>query len=340
MWLARAMVDLRRLRLAVLACTVLALAGCSSVVDGTGATVAASPTKTGGSTSSAAPGPVAFPRKIITTGALSDPVSVDICTAIGLPAMSTFGYLPEFSDIVVPPSCAVRMSKNGVRYFTVNMYADYAGRVSTGPGRTVSSLSGLPVYSFPYDKSLGNCQRNIAVAGATIKVNVVPNRAAGTPNPTDICRGANAMTARLAQLSATGAAAFPRLALASPSLSRFDFCAVLKAVDLTKYPGFAGGVISDDGFTSECAIDKGGLYLDFELGTAGPPPETHLQSVGGHKLYTDDDATTFCDWYSVQGSTSAGKSERLALSSNITPAGLCTQTGQLLAAILDKAGIT
>ena len=338
------MIARHRTWIVALACATVLLGGCSSVVDGSGKRIGSSGTgsarPTGSPTASTTPTTTAYPRTARST-ALGDPVTADICRAVGLPAMSTFGYLPEFSDVVIPPSCAVRMSKGGTRFFTVNMFAGYSGTVTTATGRVVSRQSGLTVYSFPYDKTSGSCERDIAVPGATLKVNVVPNRSAGTPNPTDSCRGADAMTTRLAQLSATGAAAFPRLPLASPSVSRADLCDVFEAVDLSGYSAYDGAKISDGGFTTECTTDRGSAFLDFEVGTAGPPPQTHLQNVGGHKLYVDDDTSDYCDWYSVQGTTPEGKSERLALSTGATtPSDLCTQTGTVLAALLDKAGLT
>ena len=177
-----------------------ALAGCSSVVSGNGhgsvpppSTVPSTPAFPSSSTApvsspsisipplstpsvtipsspTGAPPASRFPRTAVST-AIGDPPTADLCAAIGLRALRGLGYTPTFSDRTIPPGCLIHMYRGGKLSFNVGVYGDRPGTQASNPKRTTRKESGLTVYVYPFAKPFeGNCERDIAAAGATLHV--------------------------------------------------------------------------------------------------------------------------------------------------------------------------
>jgi hypothetical protein len=367
-------------RLSLLAASVFVLlAGCSSVVQGTGQasfaptsdapTAPVLPTSTSPSSAppltSSAPvsSPVApitspiapitssssvparnpFPRAAAST-AIGDPPKADLCAAIHLAALAGSGYHPTFNDVTVPPGCSIRMIKGGTSRFTVGVYGDRPGTASSGAHHTRRE-SGLTVDVYPYDKAAeGNCERDILAQGVVLHVYALSAGVGGKGGKTLHCHDADVVTRQLAARAATRSV--PRLKLATPTLADLDFCAALRATDITRRPGFAGSPMPD-GVGAGCLLATSNysftFYIDFYLSTPSTPTNTSPSTVGGHLLYAGNiNSKTYCTFDSVQGSTPDGRHELVAVSASIFKRHvphLCASSGAVLAQFLDAAGL-
>jgi hypothetical protein len=134
--------------------------------------------------------------------------------------------------------------------------------------------------------------------------------------------------------------------LATPTLADVDFCATLRATNVTRQRGFAGSPTTD-GIGAGCLLATKNysftFYIDFDLSTPSPPTNSSPQTVGGHRVFAGDgNSKTFCSFDSVQGSTPDGRHELVGVSASMYKRHvphLCASTGAVLAQFLDAAGL-
>lgn len=147
--------------------------------------------------------------------------------------------------------------------------------------------------------------------------------------------------------AAVAATSVPRIAVATPSLTSLDACAIVKAAALSSLPVLAGTTPTEDAFGSGCELSAKSLffYLDTAIADKSVPVTAKAVSIGGHRIYAStSNGGGYCTFISVQGRTADGKNEQLVASSNSyyrskAPTELCAQTGQALAKYLDTAGL-
>lgn len=326
----------------------LLLASCTSVVGGVGhragrGTTSATSVPTGPRSAAGTEVAKAYARVPVST-AIGDPVTADLCAAIGLPPMqaAVSGLTPSFDSRQFPPGCSVTYYQGAAAQFGVSVFAE-AGEPRSATGRSTRTESGQPVYAYRFDAAAGRCERD--VVGRHVLL-VVDTTAQGL-RPADgtvYCAATDAMSTRVAAVLAAGGV--PRLALARPSLSAIDACKVVRAAKITALPAFVRGVVSSQGFGASCRIHTAGLFLfvNFVLSaTPGPSPATVI-TRSGHRLYVTSTSSQFCSYASTQSTTADGHYEQLAFAAAATapalaPADLCDQTSRAAARYLDAAGL-
>lgn len=329
---------MRRGPLALLAVLVLGTAACTSTVAGRGSTTVRPSTRAPGS-STAAPAD-RFARTPVST-AVGDPVTLDFCGGIALSAVQRPGYEVAFDPLQYVPGCALRLTRPGAAGHLSVLAFVTAGTPSSGP-HTAGRLSGLTVYRYAYRAADGDCERDVLARGVLVKVTAVANGLTGSAALN--CAGTEAVAAQLAR--AMAARSLPRLAVATPSLTSLDGCAIVRAALLARNALLAGATPTLDDFGIGCGlVGKMALYFDPVIEDAATPADTHAVSAGGHTLYADDgNGTTFCSFVSVQGHTSNGRLEELLAYASTSgsptlPAGACDTTRALLVEYLDTAGL-
>ena len=332
------------------------LAGCTSVVAGTGhragtTTSGNHPTSgsrsTSGPNSSAATTPAVaakYARTPLST-AIGDPVTADLCAAIGLgPLQSAVtGLTPSFDGRQFPPGCSVTYFQGATAQFGVSAFAE-AGPPRTAAGRTTRTESGRSVYVYPFDAA-GRCERDIVARNVLLVVDATPLGSV-KPDKANYCAATDAMSARLAAAVGDPGGAVPRLSLARPSVSGFDACKVVRAAKITSLSAFAKGTVASQGFGASCRVHPTGLYLFVNLVVADAPHPGGATTtvVSGHTMYATSTSSDFCSYASTQGRTRDGHYEQLVFAATATdpakaPPALCQQTSQAAAMYLTTAGL-
>jgi hypothetical protein len=350
-------VAVRRSRLTAPVLAALLLAGCSGpVVTGSGAGgsrsgggsssptgVPSSPSPSAGSTGDPSGSTGGVIARTPVSSAIGDPVTADLCAAIGVEALRGVGtgLTPSIDDRQYPPGCSMTLSAGTESQFGISVYGDDS-RPRNSTGRTSRTESGQTVYVFPFDPATGQCERQIDAAGVLLTVDAYRRSSAKT-DKTTYCAGSDAMTARLAAV-VTGTNV-PRLALARPSLTELDACKVTRAANVTSLSAFAGGVIREQGFGASCEVRPSDLFLFFNLVVSKEPRPAGATevTVDGHQLYSTGTGSTYCSSVSTQGATAGGGYEQLVVTATATdakkaPADLCDQTGRATAKYLTAAG--
>lgn len=335
-------------RLFVLICAVLSVAGCSSatVITGSGRAVAPSGTSTTPDSPSvpAPSGPTQdrYPRQDVST-AIGDPVRADLCGAVGLAPFAGLGFTPAFADVQVQPGCTVRLTRAGKVVLSVFLYATEPRSVPSDPKRVRRTESGVTAYAYPFDPAAGNCERIVLARGVQFTVDALTRVANGAPNRTNSCAGTDAMTAALA--AAVAKRSVVTLPVAPSSLSSLDFCDAFEAAHREGLPFYAGAELVSDGFGVECTITSRSFtfFLDFEIARARRPADSTPVTIGGHHVLAgSSNDTGHCDFWAVQAPGPRGY-ERISASADYSATGgsatLCDQTGKALAAFLDSAGL-
>lgn len=327
------------------------LAGCTPVVTGagsvggTGSAVAprpsASATPPVGPTASTATGDI---LRTPVTSAIGDPVTADLCTAIGLGALRGFpgSLTPVFDGRQFPPGCSVSLRNGTKSVLDITVYAS-SGLPAEQKGRTTRTSSGERIYSYPFVAATGECRRELAPGSVLLTVNSVP--ATGTqPNADLDCASTDAMATRLAAVLAAGNV--PRLRLPTQSLTRFDACAVTRASNLTTtLAAFANGELTDQGFGASCEVRAPSVFLffNFVLANTAQPTGSTQTTEFGHLLFQSTAEPGLCSYVSTQRRTPDGRYEQMAASATVQGAqqvtDLCTQTAQALALYLSAAGL-
>jgi hypothetical protein len=332
---------------------VLLLSGCTSVVGGRGQATgtpssSASSASTGASSStSVVTSPTAPPSDVVRTPvqtAIGDPVTADLCTAIGLDALRGLGagLTPYYDDRQYPPGCSVTLNDGAKPVIGLSVFAGQ-GEPTVADARTTRTVSGLSVFSYPFDKATGSCRRETKAEGVLLTVDSIQ---AGTETPDEriACAATDAMADRLAAVVAE--ANVPRLLLADRSLSALDACKVARKAGITTLPAFTGGVLHTQGFGASCQVRPTSLFLfvDFVITDVARPRGSTPTTVDGHDLYSRASRADFCSYVSTQGRTWDGRYEQVAATATVVgsrtaPAELCEQTSQALARYLTAAGL-
>jgi hypothetical protein len=325
------------------------VAGCTSTGGGGGGKGTRS-----ASTSSANPSPSRSrsaslpPADIVRTPvqtAIGDPVTADLCSAMGLDPLRGLGagLTPSFDARQYPPGCSVTLRNAAKAVLGLSVFADRR-TPREAAGRTRRVTAGLPVYGYPYDSSTGSCERDISSSGLRL---VVDAFAPGPDKPDQSlsCAAADAMADRIAAVVAAGGV--PRLPLAAPSLTALNGCKVVRRAGIPALPDFAGSEVIPRGFGANCELRRGALFLFLDIQIAGSarPRGSNPTTVEGHRLYETSAQGGYCTYVSNQGSTADGRHEQLSATSTVVgtatpPADMCGQTAQALARYLTAAGLT
>jgi hypothetical protein len=291
------------------------------------------------------PTPTGSLARVRVSTAIGDPVTADLCAAIGLEALRGLGsgLTPTFDARQDPPGCAVTLSTGaGTPVLGLSVFAD-AGKPRTATGRTKRTESGHTVYAYPFNPGTGQCERDIEGQGVLLVVGSF--RAGSTAvDRTTACGGADGMTARLAQAIDTGDVS--RLQFADPTVSRLNACGVAGKAAITSLPDFAGGTLHGLSFGVACQLRRPGvnLFVNFAISAVRRPAKSTPASVGTHVLYATALTNAFCSYVSTQGRTSDGQFEQIAVSATYigagtAPAQLCDQTKTAAGRYLDAAGL-
>jgi hypothetical protein len=337
------------------------LAGCTTVVVGRGKiTIAASsPSAIPSSTpTSTAPPPTASLTVPHGTGwppagllrfapatAIGDPVTADLCAAIGLGTLRGLGngLTPSFDTRQYPPGCSATLKDHTTPVLSVSVYGS-SGAVPAAPGRVDRVVAGLTVYQFPFDAATGECRRELNPLGILLTIDSLPLRSAKPDQALD-CASTDAMTTRIAKLAARGTQP-PQLLVPARSLSALDACKVVDAAEITGLPAFHNGTVTEQGFGASCEVRpaSGFLFFNYVIVNAARPNGAQPKTVEGHQFYETSAQPTFCSYVSTQGTTRDGRYEQLAATATTTsskpPAQLCEQTAQALARYLSAAGLS
>lgn len=281
-------------------------------------------------------------RKRVST-AIGDPVTADLCAAVGLDPLRDVGtgLTPTFDARQDPPGCAITLSDSGGKA-ALSFSVFGSGAKATGAaGRTTRSQSGQTVYVYPFDASAGRCERDIAATGVLLVVDSLAP-AGRTVDRSTACHGTDAITARLA--AAVAADAVPRLRLADPTISDLNACAVVRRAGITALPSFARGRLRSMSFGAGCEVRPADsfLFVNFVISAGRRPAGGTSTTVGSHSVYAGPTTGGLCTYFSTQGRTSDGHYEQLAVTATATAAGsarLCSDTLLALGRYLDAAGL-
>jgi hypothetical protein len=294
--------------------------------------------------SSNSPTPSGISRAAART-AIGDPVTADLCAAVGLAALRGLGagLTPSFDARQYPPGCSVTVHDGATSVLGLSVFAD-TGAPAASTGRTTRKQSGRTVYVYRYDAKTGSCERDLAATGVRLVVDSYPP-GSGVPDKALACSGTDAMVNRLAAAVAVGAV--PRLSLATPSLSALDSCKIVRKTDITTLSTFAGSAIHPRGFDANCELAGRNrfLFLNFEIADTARPTGSTATTVEGHRLYRTAARGSYCTYVSSQGRTAGGRYEQVSATSAVAgsaaaPAAMCGQTAQALARYLTAAGLS
>lgn len=283
-------------------------------------------------------------RKRVST-AIGDPVTADLCAAVGLDPLRHVGtgLTPTFDARQDPPGCAITLADtNGKPAVSFSVFATGA-KVREAAGRTTRTESGQTVYVYPFDAAAGRCEREIAAEG----VRIVADSLAPTGGKVDratACGGTDATTARMAEAVADDAV--PRLQLADPTISDLNACTIVRRAGVTALSTFAGGRLRSMAFGAGCEVRPADdfLFVNFVIDAERRPAGSTTTTVGTHAIYAGPTTPGLCAYFSTQGRTSDGQYEQLAMTatwtaSSAAPAQLCVQTKLALGRYLDAAGL-
>lgn len=345
-----------RVRRLIAIAAIAVLAGCTSVVTGNGRlngeSLSATSPSTPTSTAPPPPASVSVPNgldwpppgmlRLAPATAISDPVTADLCAAIGLGPLRGLGngLTPTFDTRQYPPGCTVTMKDGTAPVLGVSAYGS-SGGVTSAPGRTSKIVSGQAVYEFPFSAATGECRRELNPLGILLTINSFPLHSA-KPNQALDCASTDAMAARLAKIVSVGVQP-PQLRVPTRSLSALDSCKVVEQASITSLSVFSKGAITEQGFGASCEVRpaSGFLFFNYVIANAARPNGAKLVTVEGHQLYETSAQPNFCSYVSTQGSTRDGRYEQVAASATTTlakpPAQLCAQTAQALARYLTAA---
>lgn len=277
--------------------------------------------------------------------AIGDPVTADLCAAMGLDSLRGLGAgrTPSFDARQYPPGCSVTVRDASTSVLGLSVFVD-RGVPAVSTGRTTRRQTGQKVYVYRYEAKTGSCERDLVAVGLRL---VVDSYAPGSaiPDRSLACGGADAMVNRLAAVVAGGTV--PRLALARPSLSALDGCKIVRRTDITTLSAFGGSAIHSRAFGANCELNRRGrfLFLTFAIADTARPAGSTATTVEGHRLYRTAARGNYCSFVSSQGRTAAGRYEQVSATSAVAgsataPATMCGQTAQALARYLTAAGLS
>jgi hypothetical protein len=210
-------------------------------------------------------------------------------------------------------------------------------------GRTEGRSNGLPVFRYPFDGSTGSCERDVVIRGVLLVADTLA-RGDTDPDKELFCAAAEAMAERMALAAAGGAV--DRLALAAPSLTELDACAVARRASITALGSFAGAILKRRGFDVNCELRTDDVFLFVNVSLVDTTRAVPGQSirVGGHDLLQHAVQPRYCSFASAQGSTGDGVQEQVTATVTVPgpgapPADLCQDTAAALARYLTVAGL-
>jgi hypothetical protein len=311
-----------------------------SVTSGPPATGSVATGPSSGGSSSLPPEFVRTPRET----AIGDPATADLCTAIGLPPFDAIGPgRADYDAVQYPPGCSITLSVADKPVLTVSVFAAQHGP-RDADGRTEATASGLPVYSYPFDRGTGGCERDVVADGVRLVADAIA-RGSAPPDEQLSCAATKAMADRVAEIAATGSV--PRLSPARPTLTELGACLVVNASGITALGDFVGARVIRRGFGVNCELrtDTLFLFINVALAAAAPPDRGTPLDYGGHHLFKTASRPGFCSYVSVQGTTGDGHREEVSAAATTNgdgkpPATLCAQTAQALSLYLTAAGLS
>jgi hypothetical protein len=278
------------------------------------------------------------------SSAIGDPPTADLCAAAGLTPFAGLdaGLTPEFDAEQYPPGCSITLSDGAGPVLVVSVFAA-RHRPAAADGKVQQESGGLKVYRYPFDEANGSCRRDVVATGVVLVTDTLA-RGSAQPNRGLSCAATRAMADRMAAAAAAGSV--DRLAVAQPSVTELDACAVARRAGLTSLGTYATAKLIRRGFAVNCELSTDGAFLFLNAALADEAraaPGTPI-TVGGHDLFRSAARAGFCSYASVQGSAADGFEEWVtatatARGSGAPPGDLCDDTAHALALYLTAAGL-
>lgn len=342
-------------RRSLAAAAALLLTACTSTTRGSGRTAGPSETSSPTSSSPISSSPAtpdtstaAFPPPDLgrspRSTAIGDPATADLCAAVGLTPFADLdaSLTPAFDAEQYPPGCSITLSDATGPVLVVSVFAARHRPAAAGDPVQRES-SGLPVYRYPFDEADGGCRRDVVARGVVLVADALA-RGSAPPSRGLSCAATRVMAARMAAAVAAGSVG--RLAVAEPSVTELDACAVARRAGITSVGSYATAKLVRRGFAVNCELttDDAFLFINATLADeARAAPGTPI-TVGGQQLFRSAARAGFCSYASVQEPAAAGFVEWVtatatARGSGAPPHDLCDDTAQALALYLTTAGL-
>jgi hypothetical protein len=321
-----------------------ALCGCTATVSGHGSAAdrpAPQPTPAGSST---APGAAAVPRDLVTrtpvSTAIGDPMTAQLCAtldtaalgrALGVSAASAFPAADEQR-----PGCALVFARGDTTAAEVVILA--TAQALPQPGSVVTRhSSGLVVRDYDHSERADECDRDVLVRGAVLRVSVLG------VTEVDQCAGADAAVASVA--AAVVHHHVTHRPLPRTSVLGLDACKVAAYAGIDTQNDFRIPVKVDDRFGGGCEYDsQDTLYLSYQTQQEAKPSGYHVVRVEDRSVWaSDSNGPGACGYLAVLPVDSTGAWEAVTALASADPdsetSDLCDETGESLVLFLDAAGL-
>jgi len=276
--------------------------------------------------------------------AIGDAAVADLCAAAGLAVFKDLPGrpIPSFDAEQYPPGCSITLQDFDVPVLTVSVFAAQHAP-HEADGRIEASSHGLSVFSYPFDAETGSCERDVVADGVLLVADTL-TRGTSAPDENLACAAADAMADRMAVTAAAGSV--PPLALAAPSLTELDACAVARQAEITSLRSFATAKLKRRGFDLNCELrtDDAFLFINFAIVDTTRAVPGQSVRVAGHDLLQHAAQPRYCSYASAQGSTGDDVQEQVTASATAPgdgapPPDLCQDTAAALARYLTAAGL-
>jgi len=306
------------------------MAGCATTVNGTGSAAKVVHPKVAAS----------FLRTP-ESDALGDPVRSDFCVGISDAAFAKYG--DSGPDLWQPADYCLYDIEVAKKYqFEIDVTSIYRGIPVSGQNYMTRSLSGGDTYDV-FAATDGDCERVLHVGDIELDINTYVNE--GKVSNSILCGAAETMTRQLA--ASYTHAPLPTRALALPTITTFDLCALTAVSHFDQIAGFTqdGGSQQTQDEEASCHVDgsDGVLDVSYVYADLGYRFGTDVATVGGHKLYVyEPSSQDVCYVDSLHGVTTDHQS-REVLDFRITSTqsnysyNLCSNLEKFAAAMLDAA---
>jgi hypothetical protein len=326
---------------AAAAVVAIGLAGCTSVVTGNGAT-------RGGTSPGASPASRDHDRLPLTSR-VGDPITAEFCAGVALSAFGSAGGAVTFDDWQYPGGCGIDIGVSPSVYVDAQAVSPQEAAGTDRKWRGSDTIAGLEV--FTYDDPTGGCEILVHADGFYVDVTASTY---GRPAATAAYR-CHVVTELARQVAAeVGTGVPPRRPAPKPTVTRFDYCALLEEVDLSTIPGsgVASAYESQDyghfNLATECIVLTGTMSLStFPVLVHSSDGLSGRTSFGGHRFrLTADGSEKRCRLASEQGAVGSGAARELIIieadadtRATLTRTDLCRAAGFLGAALLNLAGL-
>jgi hypothetical protein len=275
---------------------------------------------------------------------LGDPVRADFCAGI---KYSAFGRWGDAGPDVFQRAnyCYIDVDLSPADSFGIDVHSIYQDQQVTRPDFTAKTLTG-GYQENVYPVSGADCLRVLHIGAIEIEIGTGIN--AGHVPSSTLCGGADEMVKQA--LAAYTHGPVPARALALPTITNFDLCALTRAAHFERLPDFTRDVGGDDQFDEGGICSVSTATLNMQVSFVFPAVDydfgTDAVTIAGHRLYRSyfDDSTDggACYFDSVQGlTTDRAYHEVLEFEMDGPPSAtgnsLCPTLEKFAVAVLDAA---